>query len=161
MHYWALLQTLGVNLFDTLFQHGITIVPEWLSLTHGDPAPSMELIPQVNLQPSSVEALIPGDWVYFVNYPDYPQLHKTGAFTGENALYMGSGRFQGFGVEEQSYNSLVDYLRKQYNKDLLEKKQKKAPEESTKTIGGQVPGIEKGSVRRVAANETVRRLLGD
>ena len=42
--------------------------------------------------------MVPGDYVYLSNVPDYAELYVSGAWAGENAIYMGSDRFYGLGV---------------------------------------------------------------
>lgn len=158
MHYKALLDTIGQPAFDAAFSE-VVIVPEWLKVKKGkEDAPSLELIPETEKAVKSLEDLVPGDWVYFLNYEDYPKMHPKGAFTGENALYIGNGKFRGFGVDEMSFDQMVAYLRAQYNQGLNAKKKKKNREASGEALDGQVPGIMK-NVRRMAENDKVKDLL--
>ena len=56
-----------------------------------------------------------GDWVYFYNHPKYLLKHPGGAVQGENAIYMGNGKFQGFGMSDKTEDELLDWLVNIYN----------------------------------------------
>jgi hypothetical protein len=175
MHYQALLKTVGADTFDARFGSGLTLMPEWLYEKDSEggelqDAPSLTLIPDVD--PDKIKAvtdLIPGDWVYFANYPDYAAQHPGGPFAGENALYLGKGKYRGFGVAEFTYDGMIDYLRKQYNQGLPKKKQKAARATNTKADAtlreegdgpyGLTPGIQQDSVRRIMQNPQVQQDL--
>jgi hypothetical protein len=58
------------------------------------------------------KTILPGDRVYFANLPEYKDYNKA-AYTnssGEHAIYMGNGKFQGFGVSLVSYEQMVRFL---------------------------------------------------
>jgi hypothetical protein len=155
MHYKALLDTIGQANFDGEFPE-VVIMPEWLTLREGNKAaPSQDHIPETR-KVTSVDDLVPGDWVYFLNFEDYPERHPDGAFTGENALYLGDGKYRGFGVDEMTFEDMVSYLIAQYNHGKGPKKRLR--EDSPETLDGKVPGITK-DVRRMAENENIRELL--
>ena len=61
---------------------------------------------------------MPGDWVYFKNFSDYPVKHPGGFWRGENAIVMGGGMYRGFGVVSQLETDLNKELVKQYNDGL-------------------------------------------
>jgi hypothetical protein len=93
-----------------------------------------------------------------VNFPEYGTVAPKGAFTGENALYIGNDLYWGFGVAPKTYGEMVKYLIDQYNKDAKAHankerskppKPKKVGEESEETLDGQVPGIVKKEIRRL------------
>jgi hypothetical protein len=131
-------------------------MPEWLTLREGNKdAPSRDHIPETR-KVESLDDLVPGDWVYFLNFNDYPEKHPDGAFTGENALYLGGGKYRGFGVDEMTFEGMVSYLIAQYNVGKGPKKRLR--EESPETLDGKVPGITK-DVRRMAENENIKELL--
>ncbi|MGZ5442173.1 MAG: hypothetical protein ACXW5U_10650 [Thermoanaerobaculia bacterium] len=67
---------------------------------------------------TGVKDLLPGDWVYFKNLPDYSVKHPGGAWSGEHTMYLGNGKFRGFGVGEESDADLNKKLLDEYNKGL-------------------------------------------
>jgi len=169
--------------FDEKFPE-ITIVPEWLSLDYREVERSEEdednadlklksekLLPRVNnykdasgtvvIEVPGVSDLIPGDWVYFQNYLDYQTLHPGGAFSGENAVYMGAGKYRGFGVDSMTFDQMVNYLQVQFNNKLPGSKQKMEREafvandnfgDDDNTFDSLVPGISKSQIRRYKDN---------
>jgi hypothetical protein len=62
--------------------------------------------------------LLPGDWVYFKNPADYSLKHPGGLWSGEHTMYLGNGKFRGFGVAEESEADLTKKLLAEYNKGL-------------------------------------------
>ncbi|MBN9382091.1 MAG: hypothetical protein J0H74_15085 [Chitinophagaceae bacterium] len=56
-----------------------------------------------------------GDWVYFYNHPKYLLKHPGGSIQGENAVYMGNGRFQGFGMSDKTEDEILDWMVNVYN----------------------------------------------
>lgn len=64
--------------------------------------------------------LLPGDWVYLANHPDYVACESVvsemgkkrnqpsrGLWSGEHAVYVGEGKFSGFGMAEASYEQIL------------------------------------------------------
>jgi hypothetical protein len=187
VHYHALLEVMGPDGFDDDIGDQVVIMPEFIYINEGkvrEKAPSRKLIPKFTVD--STADLVPGDWVYFMNYPEYEKVNKIlettkkkkkllpGAFEGENAVYLGGGRYKGFGVEECTFDQMVKKLKEEYNelikcyKTTLTDAQKKDNKFETKktrenngdTLDGMVPGIEKAKVRRVMSNEKVRTSAG-
>jgi hypothetical protein len=165
VHYRALRETLGDDEFDRMFsggdvEHSLILCPEWLSIENPkskgkliDP-PSTAMIPKLASGdlPKSADDLIPGDWVYFVNYEDYAEKHPDGAWQGENALYMGGDTYMGFGTDVESEEEMAAMLRAEYNKGTTKKTAKSGYEDEKKgseTLSGVVPGIDKTQIRRL------------
>ena len=90
-----------------------------------------KLFKQVTI--SSAADLLPGDWVYFKNVLDYSTRHPGGFWTGEHAMYLGGGKFRGFGVKEMTETEL--------NKDLLKAYNTGLPAADQKTLAD-VPGLQ-------------------
>ncbi len=182
VHYHALLEVMGPKGFDEDLADQVVIMPEFVNIKKGkndeEDAPSRTLIPEVEV--SGTSELVPGDWVYFMNYPEYAEVNKLlekakklpGPFEWENAVYLGGGRYRGFGVPEGTFDAMVNLLKKAYN-DLLTERyyllpsadKKKYPkktgrEDHDETLDGKVPGIEKTTVRRMMANPEVRANAG-
>ncbi len=63
--------------------------------------------------------LLPGDWVYFKNFHDYQSRVPGGFWQGENAIYLGGGKYRGFGVVPQTEHDLNQELVNRYNNDAL------------------------------------------
>jgi hypothetical protein len=99
----AILETVGADQFNRLFASGI-------SITNAISDEVEPLLKQVTVTDSSeVRA---GDWVYFLNHLNYPELHDRGAFSGENSLALGTGQYEGFGVRPVSELEMVRTLAK-------------------------------------------------
>lgn len=78
---------------------------------------------------------VPGDWMYLSNH-NYtkvikvrefykkgwllPRTKKTYYWSGENALYFGSGIYEGLGVEKKTTAAMRETLRQNYNNDLAD-----------------------------------------
>ena len=150
--------------FASLFPKGVFIVPEWLLIDSLEEAhtkaqpPSLELIPDTTQAVHSLDDLIPGDWVYFTNFKEYEEKHPHGAFAGENALYLGGDLYRGFGVRAMTYSDMNQFLIERYNEGLKQGI-KGSREKSRETLDGEVPGILKTGVRRIAENEAVKQRL--
>jgi hypothetical protein len=187
VHYHALLKTMGADAFDAAFEDQVVVMPDkFVKINeHGyeEDGPSLDLIPSVKV--NSEAGLVKGDWVYFMNYPDYEEINDLleeageprGPFEGEYAVYLGNDRYKGFGVENVSFNNMVkklkdeynelvdEYVEEVFNKDtrrnkVQKYKKKQAREDNAETLDGEVPGIESSSVRRVMANKYVKSQAG-
>jgi RHS repeat-associated protein len=107
--WWALKETLGDEEFNRRFKNQ-----------------------EIKLGPAAMEgpwktALssteMPGDWVYFSNFPDYSEYHPTGFWSGENAICLsykefGRGEYCGFGITKTEGWQLRMMLFNAYNEGL-------------------------------------------
>jgi hypothetical protein len=59
-----------------------------------------------------------GDFVYFENPPDYIRRHPGGSWRGENTIFLGDGKFLGFGVGELTSLQLLETLAAKYNEGI-------------------------------------------
>ena len=59
-----------------------------------------------------------GDFVYFENPPDYTRRHPGGSWRGENTVFLGDGKFLGFGVGELTAEQLLERLAARYNEGI-------------------------------------------
>ncbi len=120
IQYRAMLKALGEAAFNKKFPNGagIIISPHHLPPSGVSVHPIWEkkLYKQVTI--SSAADLLPGNWVYFKNISDYIVKHPGGFWTGEHALYLGGGKFRGFGIAERTENELKQELLDQYNAGL-------------------------------------------
>jgi len=181
VHYHALHKTLGDDLFDRYFGSALILIQEHLAPKKGVSASekigSQKHIPEIELDPKAkgdpLEQLVPGDGVYFVNYPEYEVRHPLGAFAGEWGFYLGDGKFAGFGVDDRDFNGMVQKLKEAYNsaptnaeaemqtktkKEIPGTKDKREKATTTPTLDGEVPGIAKG-IRRMASSSDIKDKL--
>jgi hypothetical protein len=68
---------------------------------------------------------MPGDWVKFQNIADYSSKHSEGLWSGENAVYLGGGKFSGFGAQSKTEDQMKEKLLEKYNQGLSPADQKK------------------------------------
>lgn len=107
VQYKGILDAVGPEIFDRLFSDPnlppIISYAEYLT-TGADDHPFIEQFYErvlVTVAKGREHAeLVPGDWVYFKNHEKYPTWTSVGAFRGENAMYVGDGKFAGFGLAE-------------------------------------------------------------
>lgn len=115
VHYKALLDVLGAEVFNSMLASGLRIVgfnPQDGAGKH----PLVEaglfervLIPFEAADPTKY--LVPGDRVYFQNNVHMKDCDVTSIWRGEHALYLGDGMFTGFGVgREISYDQMIANL---------------------------------------------------
>jgi protein-glutamine gamma-glutamyltransferase len=111
IEYYALLQGVGKEKFNQMFPGGAGIEISWRGTTNwpNDTNRIFTKYKSVNLNSSG--ELLPGDWVYFRNFRDYLRLHPGGYLQGENAIYMGDGKFKGFGSGLKTENEMNQWLR--------------------------------------------------
>lgn len=143
VQYRSILETIGENRFNAKFAGGgLAISPHHVPMPDGSvhPLHALGMINTVAI--SGAKDLIPGDWVYFKNVPDYGAKHPGGVWTGEHALYLGNGAFQGFGTGVLTEAELAQLLLDHYNRGLPPAHQKQL---------GAVPGLEKYAHRPVAS----------
>ena len=115
VQYKALLDLYGPVVFDTLFaSQGLQIFgfSRTVAITTRNKAIQLEehellkqgiyvkeYIPiKDEKEKDLTKYLVPGDRVYFANHPDFLDCDATSAWRGEHALYVGGGKFAGFGL---------------------------------------------------------------
>jgi hypothetical protein len=119
IQYRAILKALGTKKFNEKFPNGSGILisphhqPKVLSK---HPIWEKKLFKRVSI--SSSADLLPGDWVYFKNMDDYIDKHPGGLWSGEHTMYLGNGKFRGFGTLELTEQGMLDELMKYYNSGL-------------------------------------------
>jgi len=132
VQYRAMLKTLGPDKFNTKFPGGDGII---ISPHHRPPRgvarhPIWEKKLYKSITITGESDLLPGDWVYFKNFSDYGAKHPGGVWSGEHALYMGGGKYQGFGPNtfaggtSLTKATIEKELCDQYNAGLLSADQK-------------------------------------
>jgi hypothetical protein len=134
IQYRAMLKTLGATKFNEKFPNGsgILISPHHQPLvvsTH--PIWEQNLFKYVTI--SSSADLLPGDWIYFKNMDDYIDKHPGGLWSGEHTMYLGDGKFRGFGTSEKTEQQMLDKLMEAYNTGL--------PDIEKITNTSQLPGL--------------------
>jgi len=148
IQYRAMLKALGESEFNSKFPAGSGII---ISPHHVPPAGvALHPIWQKNLYEhitiSGAADLMPGDWVYFKNISDYILKHPGGLWTGEHAMYMGRGKFRGFGVQNLTEADM--------NKELLDAYNAGLPDAEKKVLAD-VPGLQ-DYARRPVIKEITR-----
>lgn len=144
VEYGSMLDTLGNGAFNRRMAGGSLVVsPYHLPPGGMDQHPLYKegMIEDVAI--TSTEPLIPGDWVYFRNIPDYLTKHPSGFWSGEHALYVGEGKFQGFGTTVLTDAEMREKLLDNYNVGLPTAQQKQL---------GDVPGRQNYAHRLVVEN---------
>jgi Protein-glutamine gamma-glutamyltransferase len=174
------MNVMGAEAFDAELGADVVVMPEFINIKAGNKgAPSRDLIPETTV--ASQAQLVAGDWVYFMNYPEYEEINdilednekERGPFEGENAVYLGNDLYKGFGVDAISFDGMVQMLIKQYNdlvkrydEEVTDKYKKKFTKKtaragSAETLDRLVPGIESTTVRRVMANDDLKTQVAD
>jgi hypothetical protein len=116
VEYYSLLKGLGKVKFNALFAGGVGIEISNKGMSSALVGGAKPLYKVVAV--SSKSEILPGDWVYFRNFKDYPVKHPGGFWQGENAIYMSGGNYRGFGVSSMKEADLNVELVKQYNTGL-------------------------------------------
>ncbi|WP_223702404.1 protein-glutamine gamma-glutamyltransferase [Sutcliffiella deserti] len=93
VYYHAVLNTIGENIFDQLFQN------LYLYSWHFDS--------DLDIQTLELDYFLPGDVVYF-NNPDYNP--ETPWWRGENAIVMGDGTYFGHGLGLKTGDEIIEFL---------------------------------------------------
>lgn len=101
-YFRAILYAVGRAAFDKMF--------EQINITNGLSGELEAYLTTVVITDSS--EIQKGDWVYFLNHLNYPQLHDGGAFVGENAIAVGPNQYAGFGVDPVSELKMLRTLAK-------------------------------------------------
>ncbi|MCW8386286.1 transglutaminase [Fluoribacter dumoffii] len=121
VQYKALLDTIGADHFNFLFKTKPLVITDGLNLNETLAADLGEILP-CKWQMTK-EKLIPGDWVYLYNFPDYKEAtlydaSKNGA--GLHSLVMGSDKYRGFGSSKAMTENEMKYeFLSIYNEDFL------------------------------------------
>jgi len=144
VEYGSMLETMGNAAFNKRMADGSLIVSPYHLPPRGvdeHPLFKQGMIEIVAI--TSTKDLIPGDWVYFRNLADYLTKHPNGFWSGEHALYLGGGKFQGFGTTVLTEDEMREKLLDSYNQGL--------PVAQKKQIGD-VPGLQSYAHRPVVEN---------
>ncbi|WED42456.1 transglutaminase [Legionella cardiaca] len=99
IQYKALLDTIGSRRFNLLFTKKPLIIADGFNLAEQDKDNLQEIIPYIDH--ARKEALIPGDWLYLANFPEYHTAtlydsSKNGS--GLHSMFMGNNTYRGFGT---------------------------------------------------------------
>jgi len=119
VEYDSMLEAMGRVAFDKrMADDSLIISPYHLPPRGVDRHPLFEegMIKTVAI--ASAKNLIPGDWVYFRNIAGYLAKHPNGFWSGEHALYVGDGKFQGFGTPVLTEGEMEKKLLDSYNVGL-------------------------------------------
>lgn len=144
VEYGSMLDTMRNNAFNQRMAGGSLIISPYHLPPRGvgqHPLFKEGMIETVMI--TGAKDLIPGDWVYFRNIADYLTKHPNGFWSGEHALYLGDGKFQGFGTTVLTDGELREKLLDNYNAGL--------PDAQKKQIGD-VPGRQNYAHRPVVEN---------
>jgi hypothetical protein len=144
VEYGSMVEAMGSDAFNERMAGGSLIISPYHLPPRGvDQHPFYKegMIETVTI--TSTKDLIPGDWVYFRNIADYLTKHPNGFWTGEHALYLGDGNFQGFGTTVLTEGEMREKLLDNYNAGL--------PVAQKKQIGD-VPGRQSYAHRPVVEN---------
>ena len=110
-YYQAILDDVGAEKFDAYFAADGThalVIGQFMKRM-----PLNQLVFDTN---KDVD-LQKGDWHYFMNHPLYPKKHPAGLWSGENAIYLGDGKWGGFGAAAKTEDQMHDELVSQYGKE--------------------------------------------
>jgi hypothetical protein len=134
---YAAAQVMGPKAFNQMFPTGLVFGPQ----LPGQPSPSVfnvlptdqELFAGYNVTTITTQDMVPGDWVYMQNTPQYQAKDPNGYWNGENAIYMGqydsvlngtpvwkvgaTPRFTGLGLADLSQAQLARALWDGYTND--------------------------------------------
>jgi hypothetical protein len=111
VEYYSMLKGLGADAFNAKFPAGIQISQTSSPLITGADK-QYEWLTLANRTD-----MLPGDWGYIKNFPDYLTRVPSGYWQGENVIYLGGGMFRGFGVAALSEHDLMQELVNRYNND--------------------------------------------
>jgi len=126
IEYYAMLKGIGRDKFNQKFPKGKGLEISWRGTTNVQGQGQNFIFNNYKtVSVSSAKELVPGDWVYFKNFPDYTIVNPGGLWQGENAIYMGNGKYQGFGSGLRTEPEMNKKLVEAYNdgvKNLLDKR---------------------------------------
>lgn len=149
--YKAQLDTLGDDQFDRHYPDGLTLSAD--EKLGGLPALKDAGVIEV-VRVKGEEDLLPGDWVYFKNHPDYVFKHPRGSWQGENTVCVGRNAagemmYRGFGIEDSTAQELRKELAERFNSSP-EEEGVPAEYRRMQTRPEDIPGPQLRSVRRPA-----------
>jgi hypothetical protein len=141
VHYKALLDLLGPEVFNTLFAKGLRIAGfKAKEVEKEHPLVTEGLFERVLIPFGAADPtrhLVPGDRVYFQNNKYMERCSPTSIWRGEHALYLGNKQFVGFGVGATiSYDKMIKDLHDEVVaqcKELNKKPRKTAEEQEAVT----------------------------
>lgn len=168
----ALLEVLGADAFDKLIKQEGGVIAPMVEGSTGQ-SPLMRFFKQMEVaapKDDPMRNLLPGDWVYLANLAEYSTCEKVvyewslkkklkdprGAWSGEHALYLGNGKFAGFGVADADYDLIREHFATARNNicdsalELCEQSPRLAgcraltPEMSDVATAKDIPGLDKG-----------------
>ncbi len=112
IEYYSMLKAIGTTKFNAQFASGIEISTHHpVSLMSGS-GKKYEVVTV-----ASKNEILPGDWVYFKNFHDYTTRVPNGYWQGENAIYLGNGKYRGFGVAPKTEAQMNQELVNKYNNE--------------------------------------------
>lgn len=121
IQYKALLDTIGAEKFNHLFKNKPLIIADALNL-EGQYAKDLDEFLAYTVG-AKKEDLIPGDWLYLSNFPEYNNAtlsdpSKNGG--GLHSMFMGNSRYRGFGTKKSMTEEEIKYdFLETYNEDFL------------------------------------------
>jgi hypothetical protein len=118
VEYYSLLKGLGKVKFNAKFPGGVGLEISTRLSTSAHPTFYGSTRVYKNLTLSNKNEVLPGDWVYFKNFADYLVKHPGGSWQGENAIYLGGGKYRGFGVSAMTETDMNKELVRVYNLGL-------------------------------------------
>ena len=110
----GILRTIGSEAFDRAFGSSNDKNAD-LAVGFGDQSPQSKLRTLYEVRSlQSRSDLLPGDFVYFRNAPDYLAQRRPGSWRGENTVFLGNDTFSGHGVERLSEMNVNNRLFREY-----------------------------------------------
>ncbi len=128
VEYYSLLKGLGKTKFNQKFPGGVGLE---ISTRLGIGAHPLFYGPSRRYETKTLankSEILPGDWLYFKNFSDYLVKHPGGSWQGENAIYLGGGKYRGFGVSSLFEADMNKELVRVYNLGLPSSEQKTVPD---------------------------------
>jgi protein-glutamine gamma-glutamyltransferase len=123
VEYYAMLKGLGAAKFNQKFPAGAGMEISWRGTSNYPPSQYGQNVifnQYDNITLASEAEILNGDWVYFKNFTDYVTINPRGYWQGENAIYMGNGKYQGFGSGLKTRDEMDQKLVEECNKGLAQ-----------------------------------------
>ncbi|KTC77899.1 hypothetical protein [Legionella brunensis] len=121
IQYKALLDTVGKDKFNLLFKEKPLIIADGFRLSEWYKEDLNEMLPYRS-DTKRTEDLIPGDWLYLSNFPEYSAAtlydpSKDGS--GLHSMAMGNNKYRGFGADKSmTHEEAKQYFLEVYNEDF-------------------------------------------